>query len=198
MGILRTMEAALKNDHVPVEDYLEGEELAETKHEYVGGLVYAMAGASVDHNLIAGNVLAALRAHLKGGPCSVFMSDVKVRLKHLENDIFYYPDVMVACDPRDTEKLYRLFPKVIVEVLSKNTERLDRREKFWAYRSAETFEEYVLVAQDKREITVFRKASGWQPEVINSADGMLELKSLGFSMALAAVYEGVNDRSPGQ
>lgn len=185
------MNAALKQDQITAEEYLEGEELGDVKHEYVGGLVYAMAGASRDHNTLSLNLASRLNAHLGAGPCRTHVADVKVRLRYLGSDIFYYPDVVVGCDPRDTEALYLEHPRVIVEVLSKGTERLDRREKYWAYRSADSLEEYVLVAQDRREVTVFRKADNWQPMILTAPESVLELRSLEFSLPLAAIYEGV-------
>jgi Uma2 family endonuclease len=174
-----------------VEDYLAGEESADVKHEYVGGVVYAMAGGSLDHNAICLNLAAALRAHLRGGPCRVFIADVKVRLEHAGNEIFYYPDVMVGCDGRDTDPRFLRHPKVLIEVLSETTERIDRREKFWAYMSIDTLEEYALVAQDRREVTLHRRANGWRAEVVKDAAASLRLVSLDFTLPLAAVYEGV-------
>src|SRR2546423_8717771 len=98
----KSMETAKKLGMVTVGDYLSGELRSEVRHEYVGGSVYAMAGASEEHNAIAGNLFAALHAHLRGKPCRVFFVDMKVRLLITHTDIFYYPDLMVACDPRDT------------------------------------------------------------------------------------------------
>src|SRR6266446_4816259 len=135
------MQAALSQDFLSVEDYLSGEEGGEIKHEYIAGAVYAMAGATSDHNLIAGNIYAAFRSGLHGGRCRAFILDLKVRLKIAQDDVFYYPDVMVGCDPRETHKLYLSFPKLLVEVSSESTERLDRREKKLAYQTIETLEE---------------------------------------------------------
>lgn len=176
---------------IPVEDYLSGEQLSEVRHEYIGGEVHAMASASEDHNTIAGNIFASLHGHLRGKRCRPFMADVKVRLEVLGDDIFYYPDVLVACDPRDTHPLFKRFPTVIVEVLSDSTERIDRREKFWSYARIETLEEYVLVAQDKREVTVFRRANGWKAEVLRGKASVLRLTSLEFTQPLRDIYEGV-------
>ena len=184
------MEAA-KLTHVSVEDYLNGEPVSEVRHEYVAGAVYAMAGASEEHNDLAGNLFAALRAHLRGGPCKVFIVDMKVRLAVGREEVFYYPDVLVACDSRDTERHHKRFPKVVIEVLSPETERTDRREKFMAYTGIETLEEYVLVAQDRREVTVFRRAKQWAAEVLKAPGDQLTLSSLNFSASLDAVYEGV-------
>jgi Uma2 family endonuclease len=119
------------------------------------------------------------------------MSDVKVRLKIGEDDIFYYPDIMVACEPRDTNRYFKRYPKILIEVLSPETERTDRREKLLSYTQIETLEEYVLVAQDKTEITVFRRKNNWRPEITNRADDELRLVSLDFAQAVSAVYEGV-------
>ena len=186
-----TMEASAKSASLTVEEYLAGEPASEVRHEYLGGTVYAMAGASVDHNTISLNLATSLRSHLRGKPCGAFMADVKVRLNLANDDIFYYPDVMVACDPRDTDKFFKRFPKVLIEVMSESTERIDRREKRWSYQQIETLEEYVLVAQDRMEVSVFRRANGWKPEVFNKLDQSLALASLEFSLPLSGVYEGV-------
>jgi len=125
------MQAALSREFISVEDYLAGDEASEIKHEYVGGVVYAMAGATRQHNEIAGNIYAAFLKALRGRPCSPFISHITVRLSALGEDVFYYADVMVGCDPRDTQRLFLRYPKVLVEVSSTSTERLDRRQKLW-------------------------------------------------------------------
>jgi Uma2 family endonuclease len=175
-----------------LEDYLAGELGSEIRHEYLGGAVYAMAGASTEHNTIAGNLFAALRAHLRGRPCQVFIADVKVRLQIAGKDVFYYPDVMVTCDARDTERFFKRFPQVLVEVLSPETERTDRREKFLSYTQIDTLQEYLLVAQDKPEVTVFRRSRNWQSEVVQLAADPIRLTSLDFALPLGAVYEKVS------
>jgi Uma2 family endonuclease len=181
-------------EHEPlltVEDYLEGEPHSEVRHEFIGGVVYAMAGASDEHNQIVGNLHAALHSHLRGKACRVFMLDAKVRLLLAAEDIFYYPDLMVACDPRDTDRYFKRFPRVLIEVLSDTTERTDRREKFLSYTQIETLEEYVLVAQDRIEVTLFRRANQWQPELLTKAELSLQLTSVNFAMPLAGIYEEV-------
>jgi Uma2 family endonuclease len=185
------MEAVQSAPLLSAEEYLAGELHSEVRHEFLGGVVYAMAGTSADHNLISLNVASALRQHLRAKPCQVFMSDVKVRLKIGDDDIFYYPDIMVACEPRDTNRYFKRYPKVLIEVLSPETERTDRREKFLSYTQIETPEEYVLVAQDKTEITVFRRNNSWRPELTNRAEGELRLASLDFAQQVSAVYDGV-------
>ena len=185
------MQTVEKRDSISVEDYLEGEKVSEVRHEYIGGVVYAMAGASDEHNMLALRLASKLLDHLRGKPCRPFINDMKVRLEVAHEDIFYYPDVMVACDPRDQDRYLKRFPKVVIEVLSETTERTDRREKFLSYTQIETLEEYVLVAQDKMEVTLFRRARNWQPEILRQPDQLLSLASIDFAVPLSAVYEGV-------
>ena len=189
--IMAAMEATLRSEFISADDYLEGEKVAETKHEFVAGHVYAMAGASEEHNLIVTNLVASLHAHLRGKPCRLFATDMKVRLLVSTTDIFYYPDLMVTCDARDTDRYFKRFPKVLIEVLSPDTERTDRREKFLSYTQIETMEEYVLVAQDTKEITVFRRGNHWRAELLAKPDQQLRLASIDFALSLGAVYEGV-------
>ena len=185
------MQAVQQAPWLTVDDYLEGEPLSEVRHEYIGGVVYAMAGASDEHNAICLNLATALHPHLRGKTCRVFMTDAKVRLRIAADDLFYYPDLMIACDPRDTDRYFKRFPRVLIEVLSETTERTDRREKFLSYTQIETLEEYVLVAQDRMEVTLFRRANRWQPEILTRAEALLRLASIDFSLPLAGIYEGV-------
>jgi Uma2 family endonuclease len=185
------MNTALETEFLSVNDYLAGEEQGEARHEYLAGMVYAMAGGSDAHNTIALSFAANLRTHLRGSPCRVFMADVKARLFVAERDVFYYPDVMVACDARDSDPYFKRYPKVLVEVLSETTENIDRREKFWNYTQVASLEAYVLAAQDKMEVTIFRRSEGWRPEILKSADQELDLPSLKLKLPLRAIYEGV-------
>lgn len=172
---------------VSVADYLADEESADCRHEYLAGEVYAMSGASARHNTICLNLAAALHRHLTGGPCRVFMSDLKVHLRNAGEEYFYYPDVMVACRPDDTASHSRDHPCVLVEVMSPTTERTDRREKLFAYQQIAALEEYVLIAQDNIELAVHRRADGWVASR-PTAEGILELKSIGFVLPVAALY----------
>jgi Uma2 family endonuclease len=190
-GYHSNMQLAAQQDAVSVDDYLAGEEGSEIKHEYIGGAVYAMAGASKEHNQIAGNIYATLLDALRGGRCRVFISDLKVRLKLMGDDVFYYPDVVAGCDPRDTHRHFLRFPKLIIEVSSKATERLDRREKRWSYQSLDTLEEYLMVAQDRVEVTLFRRANDWRPEVFTKLSQKIKLKSLKLTLPVSDVYERV-------
>jgi len=185
------MEPALKSDFLTVEEYLDGEEHSELRHEYSAGVVFAMAGGTDNHNLIVGSLYSGLRAHLRGGPCRVFMENVRLYLDLSQGDLFYYPDIMVTCDPRDTNPQFIQFPKVVVEVLSEGTERIDRSEKFWNYVKLESLEEYVIIDQHKMDVILFRRSANWQPEMLRAASDHLKLISLKFSMSLADLYEDV-------
>lgn len=174
-----------------VQDYLHEECNSEIRHEYIGGLVYAMGGASAPHNIIAGNLFASMHRHLAEGACRIFMSDMKLRLEIAGETIFYYPDIMVCCNPKDNERYYRSEPKLIVEVLSDTTARVDRREKLLAYQTIPSLEEYVLVEQDCQRITLHRRALRWNPAQF-LAGNELHFASIGFSIAVNALYAGVD------
>ena len=113
-----------------------------------------------------------------------------------EQNVFYYPDLMVACDPRDTHRLYLRDPRILVEVSSESTERLDRHEKRSAYQTIETLEEYLIVAQDRLEVTLFRRTANWQPEMTTRLEDSIIFRSIGLTLPLSAIYEGVIPSPP--
>ncbi|MDJ1169268.1 Uma2 family endonuclease [Roseofilum sp. BLCC_M154] len=172
-----------------VEEYLHVEEDSPIRHEYLGGHIFAMAGASQEHNLIAGNLLALLRPHLRGSSCRVFMSDMKVQI---QDNIFYYPDVLVTCNPEDNQRYFKTQPNLIIEVLSQSTESLDRREKLMHYQKLESLKEYVLVSQDKVQVQVYRQETpgNWTVQILDT-DSELSLESLGLTLTMAQIYEDV-------
>ncbi len=174
---------------ISAEEYLQGEKYSNAKHEYVDGHIYAMVGTSKAHNLIAGNLYATLRAHLRGSPCQVFIADIKVHVASA--NAFFYPDVLVTCDDEDGHDYYSERPVLIVEVLSDSTQARDTLEKRIAYQSLPSLREYVLVAQDKREVSIYRRADdGWDLEVCAPGD-RIDLSSVGLNVELEIFYEGV-------
>jgi Uma2 family endonuclease len=192
---LRVCEPAAKHKAEPqvpmtFEEYLELEANSRVRHEYLGGEVFAMCGVTPRHNRIASRLHGAFRDHLKGGPCESYMSDVAVKLRMSRDDYAYYPDVMVVCGREKEEARFFTDPKLIVEVLSPSTAGVDRHEKRIAYRRIAALEEYVIVAQDAIEATVFRREGDWEPVVLESLDSTLELRSIGLQLALANVYAG--------
>jgi Uma2 family endonuclease len=181
------MSVLQKNVLVSIEEYLEGEEHASVRHEYVRGQVYAMVGTTRAHNKIALTLAATLRSHLRGSGCEAFMSDMKVRI----DDIFYYPDVLVTCSKNDAHPYYSTEPVLVVEVLSPTTEAVDRLDKRLAYQSLASLREYVLVAQDRREVQVYRRgAVGWDLEIHGAAD-VVHFTAVDLRMPVAAIYEGI-------
>ncbi|MCI0655260.1 MAG: Uma2 family endonuclease [Methylococcaceae bacterium] len=173
---------------IGIEAYLAAEEAGEVRHEYVSGQLFAMVGVNRAHNVIAGNFFTRLHSHLRQSPCRVFIADMKVRVKKAE--AFYYPDVMVSCEPRNDKALYLEAPKLIVEVLSPTTENIDRREKRLAYQYLENLEEYVITAQDTRRVEVYRPSpSGiWEVDTYEGAETAL-LRSLDMALPLDLIYE---------
>ena len=179
------------NDFISVKEYLDGEIEAEVRHEYLGGRVYAMAGGTRNHNRICINLSGLLNTSLSA-PCSVFSSDLKLKVETLASISFYYPDVMIGCDPSDNNEQYLESPTTIFEVLSDSTERIDRTEKFFAYRTLDSLEEYVIVSQKTREITVARKSNDWKAEIYSGDDFALALSCLSSPITSDQIYSNVN------
>jgi Uma2 family endonuclease len=173
------------------EEYIEGEQLSDVRHEYLGGTVYAMSGASEPHNVISLNIATALREHLRGHRCRVYINDMKVRLRITDEDFFYYPDVFVACEHGESSPYFKEHPAIIFEVLSPATQRVDRRETLLAYQRIPSMEIYVLVEQERVGVTVYRRAAEWRGETITSREGALRLEPIGFELSVARVYEDV-------
>jgi Uma2 family endonuclease len=186
------MTAALKLNLVSIEDYLVGELDSPVKHEYLGGVVYAMAGARNVHNLIASNVLIAVGGRLKGKRCRAYNSDTKIRI-HLSNQVrFYYPDVPVICVANPPDDSFQDQPAVIFEVVSNKTRRIDEGEKKDAYLNIPSLSVYVLVEQDTAALVVFRRtATGFVREVYTGLDAVLPLGEIEIVLPLAEIYDGV-------
>jgi Uma2 family endonuclease len=175
---------------VSIDEYLAGELRSETKHEYLGGIVYAMAGASEEHNVIAANLIGMLHAQLRGKPCQPFGSEMKVRIETLGDTYFYYPDAMIACDPSDSGHGWRARPAVLFEILSEETRRLEEREKRFAYLQIPSLEAYIRIEQSSPELIVERRTpAGWKSEKFTGLDGAPELPGLTLRLPLAEVYE---------
>ena len=183
------MNAVVKENFISVEDYLTGELIAETKHEYIDGRVYAMAGASKNHESIGGNVLAEIRQHLKGTPYRPYGSDVKVKVGHHK---FFYPDVMVVCEDKTDNAYYTEYPILLVEVLSKSTRQKDETIKRIAYQSLPSLREYVLIEQDFISVEVCRRSSGWTSQHYLAGDEVY-FESLDFKLATEEIYRWVEN-----
>jgi Uma2 family endonuclease len=186
------MTAALKWNLVSIEDYLAGELESPIKHEYIGGVVYAMAGARNVHNTIAGNVFAISHGRLRGRPCQPFNSDTKIRIRLATQTRFYYPDVSVICRPNPPHDSFQDEPAAIVEVLSRRTRRTDEGEKKDAYLTIPSLNVYLLVEQDAPLVTVFRRTeAGFVREVYDGLDAVIPLAEIEIDLPLAEIYAGV-------
>jgi len=146
--------AALKL-YLSPEEYLEQEQHASIRHEYVDGEIYAMTGASERHNRIVMNIAFQLRSRARGSSCGVFVSDMKLRIQQGTN--FYYPDVMLGCNPDDDHPIHKDMPCLIAEVLSPATEATDRREKLIAYKNIPQLQYYLVVSSDRRFVQYYQR-----------------------------------------
>ena len=176
------------------EEYLAFEKQAEQRHEYVNGVIIAMAGASRQHNLLTLAFASLLRTHLRGSPCRAYASDMKVNASHKGNDVFYYPDVMVACNEVGQNDYVEDRPTLIAEVLSPTTEARDRMEKLAAYTAIPELQEYVLIHQDKVSVDLYRNTgNGWEILRLRHETDTLQLRSIKFSVVLKELYEDLAD-----
>ena len=141
-------------------EYLDGEQLSDIKHEYIDGEVYAMSGASANHNRIAGNLYRKLGNHLDNQPCQPYTSDMKVKI----GSKFFYPDVLVDCSNLSGSSYFTESPTLLVEVLSKSTRQIDEKLKRQLYTQIPTLQEYVLIEQDFVDVEIIRRRTGWQSE----------------------------------
>jgi Uma2 family endonuclease len=176
--------------YISVAEYLAGEKDSSVGHEYVDGQMYAMAGASDRHNRIALNLASRLNDHLNGGPCEVFIADMKVIVDPV---VDYYPDIVVTCDPPGSDPYVRTQPHLIIEVVSPSTERIDRHEKFFAYRRVPSVQEDVLVLQDRMQVEVYRRQSEdeWSRDLFVQPEEHVHFASVGFTLSVGDIYRNV-------
>jgi Uma2 family endonuclease len=175
-----------------VEEYLALEESSSERHEYVAGQIYAMSEPLQRHQLIAGNIFAPIHGHLRGKPCRAYMEKTRVHIKAHGADYFYYPDILVACGQTlDDQNQFIDEHRLVMEIMSRSTERNDRREKAFAYRELASIEEIVLISQKSTLVTTYRRAEDWAPVLLASPEQALDLKSIGLALPLRQIYEGV-------
>ena len=175
-------------------DYLTLERKAEIKSEYLNGRIYAMSGASRNHNRITVNLTRRLANQLNGGPCELFVNDMRVKVS--PTGLYTYPDVVVVCgEPRFEDQVFDtlLNPMVIIEVLSESTAAYDRGDKFAHYRALESLTDYLLVAQNQPCIEHFsRQADGqWLYGVSDGLSAQVSIAAIGCALPLAEIYERV-------
>ena len=172
-------------------DYLAWEVDQTERHDFVDGEVYAMAGGEDRNATVAGNVYIALRQHLRGSQCSVYIPDVCLHVRARDN--YFYPDVMVTCSDADrASRLSKSDPVLIVEVLSKATEANDRGEKFANYRAIDALREYVMIDINARRVDLYRKGADglWvlHPTEMAQAGACIDLESVKLKIDAATLF----------
>lgn len=187
------MSALKKLTFLTEQDYLQYELTANVKHEYIDGQLYAMAGASENHNLISGNVFFHLRNATRGKPCQVFSSDMKLRIP--QSYVYYYPDVMLVCQrATQDDEYYKHSPCLIAEVLSKSTQATDQREKLLNYQKIASLHYYLMIdSTEKRVDYLVRNQTGeWQTAMLEQGENLLvQCESFQVTLTLDAIYEDV-------
>jgi Uma2 family endonuclease len=178
-----------------IEEYIELEQSSEERYEYFVGEVFAMAGGSLEHAIIATNIAGSLNNKLSGKNCRAINSDMRVKVP--ADPPYRYPDVTVVCGEPITEKylgqVMLVNPVLLVEVLSPTTKDYDKDEKFLGYQSIASFQEYLLVAQERSHVTRYvRQADNqWVRSDFIGLDSAVEVKSLGVTLPLSEIYQGV-------
>jgi Uma2 family endonuclease len=173
------------------EEYLEWEAQQDIRYEYVNGEVFAMTGGTIPHNDLALNFYRNLYPHLRSRGCRGNVSDVKLQVSPRSR--YYYPDVIVSCDPEDLNaRKFIQHPKLIVEVLSPGTSGKDRDEKFTAYLKIPTLQEYILIDSEKVSVERYCRGEGkmWLYYSYTAGE-IVTLSSIGFDLAIELLYEGV-------
>ena len=198
-----------QQQHHTVEEYLTLERQSEERHEYLDGLIYAMAGESPEHGIVCTNLVGQFYNQLRGTPCQVLSKDMKVwsgpiRLaQQSTKGLFSYPDLLVVCGAPeflDEHRHVLINPTVIIEVLSPSTEAFDRGEKFWRYRTyLSSLAEYLMVAQSMPMIDHFVHRSGeWVLNTVSGLESTLNLDSIPCSLRLADVYDRIKFPEPSE
>ena len=185
------MIALEEKDYIDRQTYLVKEEKRVTKHEYVDGQIYAMAGASDAHVTIAGNIFTLIKSHIRGKDCRVYISDMKAYVEATNS--FFYPDVMVSCEQSDRElKSYKASPSLIIEVLSPSTEAYDRGQKFHHYRQLSSLKEYLLISQQEQQVDCFRRQENdlWLLQSYQQ-NQVIHLENLDLQVSMVDLYEDV-------
>ncbi len=172
-------------------EFLAREGASEPRHEFLDGQVFAMAGGSPEHGALAAAVIGELRSALRGTPCRVFSSDVRVRIE--ATGLSTYPDASVVCGQLETAALDKdaiTNPILLVEVLSDSTEAYDRGAKAAHYRRIPSLREYVLVDQKEPRVEIYRRNEQGRFELFEVTLGQpLELGSVGVTLDVRAIYD---------
>src|SRR5438046_2727493 len=186
-------EPEAKYNYVSPEEYLSLERASEIKHEYYKGEVYAMSGASWKHNVIVKNINTIILPFLKGKPCNMFGSDLRIHIP--ENTLYTYPDFSIICGKAETTDDDNITnPSVIIEILSKSTKDYDRGTKFNLYRSIETLKEYILIDSTSMIVEIYAKQNdnSWNLKEYKQLSDSFHISTIGLTLFLKDVYDDVS------
>jgi Uma2 family endonuclease len=178
-------------EYMTRDEFLDFQEQSFTPFEFINGIIRPMSGPSVAHCLITQNIHRVLDTRLRGGPCQSFCTGGEINLTLGDDEIVYHPDVYVSCDRSVWDPRWIPNPKFVVEVLSPSTQDIDSREKAVNYRRVESLDEYVIASQKRPEVTIYRRADRWRPDISVGLRAEAEFRSFGVSVSLAEIYEGV-------
>jgi len=188
---------ATKLNNISIEEYITIERENDTRYEYHNGEIFAMAGGTVPHTDISGNIFyeATAKLRAKNSSCRPFNNDLKIQIQGEHR--FVYPDMSVICGEPEHSEYYKdalTNPIVIIEVLSDSTEGYDRGEKFFLYRKIETLQEYILIEQDTPVIEVYTRNEGdlWRIKRVSGIENSLTLQSLDIEIPLKDIYRNVD------
>lgn len=186
------MGEALPRTMMDRDQYLRWEAEQPERHEYLAGEIFAMVGVRREHALVTLALGSLLRQRLKGSPCQAFVADMKLRVDAA--DAYFYPDVMVTCDPRDRSAETAIaHPCLVIEVLSDSTAAFDRGQKFAAYRRLESLREYLLVDIEARRLELYRReGTHWLLLETEAGGAPLQLESVGIALDPSDAFEDLD------
>lgn len=195
------MQTQEKKQFYTIQEYLDFEDQSDTKHQFYNSEIFAMSGATLNHNIIASYTAFALMNAFKGKPCIVTGADLKVQIE--KNDLFTYPDVSIFCgEPEFYKKRNDTItnPVLIVEVLSDSTEAFDRGKKFELYRTLKTFQHYILISQKEIHLEYFFKneKNNWELEEFKEMKDVLKIYGFDVEISLEEIYSKVTFENTNQ
>lgn len=188
---------AKKLSNLTIEDYLAIQIEQDQKYEYHDGAIFAMAGGTIQHAMLGANALVVIGSSIERSDLNCFTLNSDARLHILKPNVITYPDAMVVCGSpiySQQDRTAIVNPTIVIEVLSPSTETYDRGDKLFFYKQIPTLKEYLLIAQDKRQVDVFRRNddSRWTIQRFTELSGQVEIESLGINLELERLYRRVD------
>jgi Uma2 family endonuclease len=179
-----------------IDEYLDLEAASDVRHEYVGGRMFAMAGATQAHDAIVINLTVLIGSKIQASGCRLFSADMKIRVEATHS--VYYPDLMVSCEPYSAKSIFAKAPCLVVEVLSPSSIDVDRREKLLSYRTLTSLQEYLIVYQSERKVELYKQVGEDWTGYVYTGDDVFELNpapNLEVAISLDQLYAGVFDQN---